>query len=138
MRIMYPLDGVGCRVIVSQGFLEGFCDDREGCKLRGLEGVTFFLDEGFRMAGVQFRNGQLKQWQGDDLGELFRMAQEKAQEEQPHISGVRFRSPEILEARQPLTLDVVPEAPSPQEAPLFLNRPVPEYIHPHVVRRRKL
>lgn len=142
MRVMYPLDGVGCRVVVSRGFLEGFCDDRESCKLRGLEGVTFFLDENFRMGGVQFRNGQLKQWQGEDLGELFQMAQEKAQDEQPHISGVRLRSPELLKAiQEPPTTAL--EAPSPTtttlEAPVFLDRPKPEYRHPHVVvRQRKL
>lgn len=141
MRIFYPLEGAGCRVVVGRGFIEGFCDDHENCQLVGLLGLTFFLDKQFQLTNVQFRNGDLKQWQGEHLGLLLEMAQEKAQEEKPpSTSGLRpaVRIPDKINGASPKPVTPRPFVPPlPREDPEETSPSKLDFIPgKYVIRRR--
>jgi hypothetical protein len=83
MRILYPTNGSGCRVIVGQGFLDGFNDDNPGSNLHGLTGVTFSFDDQFQLTGVHPRNGGVEKWDGPYMAKLASFVREWAQEQRP-------------------------------------------------------
>jgi hypothetical protein len=132
MRIYYPVEGPGCRVVVSQGFIEGFCDDHPGSRLQGLEGMQVFFDGDLHITKLQFRNGTLRQWEGPDLVSLVKMAREMASEQPKKASGER---PAIrLEPEAPAA---PPEASLPPLPPPVATAPKTESVGRYVVIRRR-
>lgn len=113
MRIFYPIDRTGSRVVVSSGFIEGYNDDHSDSNLKGLESMTVSFNDDFRVTDIHFRPGDLKRWAGPHLGALVALVREWAQEQKPpKNSGFRpaFKFPPT-EALEPK-----PEASTPKVA----------------------
>lgn len=114
MKIFFPPDGSpGCRVVVGQGFIDGFNDDHPDSNLKELTGATFSFDGEFQLTNVQLRNADLKKLAGPYMGKLISIVRDWAQDQKPpKQSGFRqaLKMPWVVEA-------VRPEAPKPAEAP---------------------
>lgn len=154
MRIFYPHDGIGCRVVVGEGFFDGFNDDHPESNLHGLLGATFSFDDDFQLIGIRFNNGDAKGWEGPHLKMVAAILRDWAQEQKPpKISGFRpalrlptpETAPPAVESLEELEaeLDKVDEAPPSSKVPY---QPIPreedptytyEKITPTVIVRRK-
>lgn len=149
MKIFFPLDGAGCRVVVGQGFLDGFNDDHPDSNLRGLTGATFSFDGEFQLTNIQLKNGDPKALAGPALGRLIAIVRDWAQHQKPpKQSGFRqaFKLPWVVEptprevATSPPTISDRSEPHKPA-APWYEKDPDYDYrlVHGSVlVRRRKM
>lgn len=116
MRIYYPTDGIGCRVLVSEGFIEAFNDETPGGDLLGLVGATVSFDDQFRLTGVHTKNGDLKKWEGSYLGLFLDRVRDWAEEQGPKkVSGV---------------FQAVTPPPTPALPPPLPEPPIFRLVHP--------
>ncbi len=121
MKVFFPPDGTGCRVVVGQGFLDGFNDDHPDSNLRGLTGATFTFDGEFQLTNVHIRNHDSAKLAGPHLAKLILIVRDWAVEQKPpKASGFRtaFKMPWVIEPVTDKTLPVLPDvAPEPPPAP---------------------
>lgn len=137
MRIYHSVEG-GCHVVIDSGFIEAFNDDHPGSNLQGLTGCVVHFDVDRNVARIQFKQSDIRRWQGPHLSSLLEMAEELAKEQRPTISGV-FQIGQTLTPPLPVVEKVTPApvvrlAPSaPANTDTFRYRKV----SPTVILRQK-
>ncbi len=122
MRIFFNPVGNGCKVTVSEGYLEGFCGDRASTNLRGLTGVSFYFDDRFVLLDVRVRDGTLDQWKGDDLKTLALQARSFAMDRRPARTSGMHRAVEPAALAGGSQVDAKPASvPPPVVRPAYLT-----------------
>jgi hypothetical protein len=132
MKIFFPIDGTpGCRVVVGQGFLDGFNDDHPESNLKGLAGATFSFDGELQLTNIHLRNGDLKKLAGPYMGKLIAIVRDWAQDQKPpKASGFRaaLRMPWAVE---PVSSPSLPVAAPVAEPEVVASEPAPvEHVDP--------